>query len=190
MAIHGAVGFRANMLRMENGELIISSPLYHGFEWPEPVIWAECKKCPKDEDGHVISEEDCSCGIYSTLTLSVLDRYVDDAHYVPILVEALGWYWFHWKEPQWIDQPVDKQVRGLTSSGVQVIAVIGDHNPNPDSYPLLWIQALASYYSVPIIGIAEAKALAEWAWEQFIPKEDEHEPNIDPSLLVSKPLNP
>lgn len=187
MAIYGAVGFRANMLRMESGELIISSPLMSNYKWPEPVMWAECHKCGKDEDGHVIPEQNCSCGIYSTLSESVLAHYVDDAHYVPILVEALGYYWFHWKEDI-LGNPTD--IRGLTSSGVQVIAVIRDYQLDIDgAYPVLWIQALADYYSVPTITMKEAQDLAEWAWEQFLPKEDENAiANIDPNLIVSKPI--
>lgn len=174
MAIYGAVGFRANMLRMEEGELVISSPYMSHFEWPQQVTWARCNSCPKDNDGHIISGKTCNCGIYSTKSIPVLSHYVRGDNYVPILIEALGYYWFHWND--------NHTVEGLTSAGAQVIGVISDFSNNRVSYPLLWKQALADYYGVPLIGLESAQELIEWAWTQFMPKEDDNEP-ADPSLL-------
>ena len=170
MAIHGACGFRANKLQMEHGKLIVTSPMFY-YEWPEQVVWAECNHgCSTDEDGHIISSEEHSCGIYSTTNLGVLSAYVDDSNYVPIVVEALGTYWFHWED----DKP---EVRGLTSSGVQVAAVVKDFRNEYTDIPDLWIQALGIYYQVPLITLVEANALLEWAWNTFIPKEVTNEYN-------------
>jgi hypothetical protein len=141
MAIHGAVAYRANKLKMVNGKLVVTSPSWERFHWPEPVMWAKCGGCPKDDDGHIMSDEDCGCGIYSATNLETISYYVDGDNYVPILVEALGTYWFHWKE----DRP---EIKGLTSSGVQVAAVISDYRNWKVDTPQLWITALANFYDV------------------------------------------
>ncbi|MHC4311256.1 MAG: hypothetical protein ACYSW3_02150 [Planctomycetota bacterium] len=174
MAIYGAVGYRANMLRIENGKLVITSPSMTNYEWPaEPVAWSECPNglCPKDEDGHIISAENCSCGIYSAFYIETVSYYVHGANYVPVLIEALGHYWFHWDEDKYGKQ--DKYRKGLTSSGVQVIAVVKDFRPKhrKEFYPEMWIRALSSFYNVPLITLEQADELVEWAWERFIPRE-------------------
>jgi hypothetical protein len=175
MAIYGAVAYRANRLQMVNGKLRITSPSFSGFEWPaEPVAWAECNTCPKDNDGHIDIQEDCTCGIYSGTNLEkTISWYMDDDNYVPILVEALGYYWMHISNR-------DPEVKGLTSAGAQVIAVIGDYRP--DDYaeaPEIWIEALASFYKVPIKTVEEAQCLVDWAWNRFY--EDNKEVSYDPN---------
>ena len=174
MAIYGGVGYRANMVIMRNGKLTVTSPMRTDFYWPQPVIWAKCHRgCPMDEDGHVISKKKCSCGIYSTMNLDVLSYYVEGDNYVPILVECLGYYWYH-------EGNNDPEIKGYTSAGVQVAAVIGDYQNRHVNTTHMWIAALADFYSVPILTLEEGNALVEWAFDTFIPKEDqdEHEQEI------------
>lgn len=172
MAIYGAVGYRANKLRMENGKLIVTSPSFTSYEWPAiPVAWANCNSgCPKDEDGHIISQEECSCGIYSAYHIETVSYYVYDENYVPVLIEALGHYWFHWDEDEYGDYK--GFYRGLTSAGAQVIAVVRDFRNDYTEYPETWIQALSAYYNVPLITLEAADELIEWAWDRFMPNEE------------------
>jgi hypothetical protein len=176
MGIYAAVGYRANMLRMEGGKLVITSPSFSNFEWPaEPVAWAECSTCPRDKDGHINSEENCSCGIYSAYHIETVSWYIGGENYVPVLIEALGHYWFHWDEDEYGDYLGYK--RGLTSSGAQVIAVVKDFRPekfsHEDFYPEMWIRALSSFYNVPLITLEQADELIEWAWERFMPPDED-----------------
>jgi hypothetical protein len=168
MAIYGAVGYRANVVMMLNGELIVTSPMRTDFHWPQPVTWAECHRgCPVDEDNHVISEIKCSCGIYSTINPDILSYYVEGDNFVPILVECLGYYWYH-------ESNRDPEIRGYTSAGVQVAAVIGDYVNRHVNTPHMWITALADFYSVPVISLEEGNALIDWSFDTFV-KEKENE---------------
>ena len=135
-----------------------------------PVVWAECSTCPKDDDGHIMSEEDCSCGIYSAYRIETVSYYVDGENYVPILIEALGTYWFHYKQYDDVERP-----GGLTSSGAQVIAVIKDfrnHNHEGNPTPEPWIRALGHYYNVPLLTLEQGDELIAWAWDRFVPSEE------------------
>lgn len=106
MAITGALGFRT--LEFSGGKFI--SPSRRDFPWLSPIVWASCKSCPLDLDGHIIPQLACTCGIHATLWRDEFQDYMFNKGAVGVIVEALGDYWIH--------------DFGFTASGAQVIGVV------------------------------------------------------------------
>lgn len=163
MPVEGPLAFRANSWV---GGKEVKSPAWP-FEWAGPVVWAECKSCPKDEDGHLIPGFKHTCGIWATLDEDVVRGYVKDAGGVMYLVEAIGDYVLH--------------ESGFRSGGAQIVGIVNTsfisdaselRRPTEDEKHLnikistvgLSIMAAADKYRVPVIESDVALEMAKIAW--------------------------
>ncbi len=163
MPIEGPLAFRANSW-VDGKE--VKSPLWP-FEWAGAVVWAECKACPSNEEGHLIPGFNHTCGIWATLDKNVVRRYVRDAGGVMYLVEALDDYVLH--------------DSGWRAGGAQVVGIVNTsfiseapklRSPTEDEKHLnikisvvgLSIMAAADKYRVPVIESDVALEMAKLTW--------------------------
>ena len=193
--IIGPLGLRANCWRFSAnpGRYDLVSAWHFDFRWAEPVVWAECaKSCPKDAEGHLMIQEDCSCGIYATLSPSVLQTYITSSNHMIALVEALdsdlprgGNIWLHSSLQEiigitrenlsesylWgacapiLPRPVWRA--GFTAPGVQMVYLVDvPQRPWYDKARLA-TAAAAEQLHLDVISLREALLLCQRQWELY-----------------------
>jgi len=168
MAITGIVGLKS--LIYERAKWV--SPARRSYEWPGPLAWSECSFCPKDDEGHIIIRQSCTCGLYATLWDDEFRDYMmEDA--IGFLVEAIG----HIIQPHaahtWA------HTHGFTSSGLLIVAAV--NLTRTKSTHGRWVQDGGNvirdlnkhYYllkkaehdfNIPIINYDEARIIMQTMW--------------------------
>src|SRR5512140_3457685 len=153
------------------------SPSHSDFEWNTAMAWADCSKgCPKDEEGHVIIRESCTCGIHATLWPDEFVDYMKKSTSVGFLVEAHGWIVQPGMAHTWMHE------YGFTSSGAQIVGVVNwtrlgkaagwnQYSTGEASILLtkqrLAQQSAAKFFDVPILDIQVAVLMLKMQWEKL-----------------------
>lgn len=187
MAITGIVGFRC--LKYYQGEW--HSPAQY-FTWDSPVVWAKCSRsynsCPKDDEGHVIIQRNCDCGIHATLWADEFLNYMHDENHVGFMVEALGNEWRYeggaeqgTPDQVWASQ-IWQHTFGFTASGVLVVGVVNwshygkkigiwkdadeEHVSRALTRQVLLVEQASRFFKAPILDYETARMVAKIQWEK------------------------
>jgi len=170
MAITGITGFKC--IRWQNSKWV--SPAKKSFTWDSSVVWASCRVCPLDDEGHIIISEVHSCGIYATLRDDELLDYMRDEFAVALLLEALG-HGVNITVSGQRHSQIWAHTHGFTASGVLVVGVINLSKFGQEFRPFeyqtiregkqqLVMKMASNFFKAPIMDYQTARIITQKTW--------------------------